>query len=80
MFYDKSTVTPAASDSILHKRTKHIEVDVHFLHEKVHSGIISPCFVRSPDQTGDVFTKSVGPSLLKSSLVKLGLRNVFTSA
>ena len=72
LFCDNKSAIMLASDSVRHERTKHIEVDVHFIREKVRSGIISPSFVRSPDQTADVFTKSVGPSLLKSSMVKLG--------
>ena len=54
--------------------------DVHFIREKVRSGVIVPSFVRSSDQTVDVFTKSVGPTLLDSSLGKLGLIHVFAPA
>ena len=60
-----------SSDSVLHERTKHVEIDVHFIREKVRSGVIVPSFVRSSDQTADVFTKSVGPTLLHSSIGKL---------
>ncbi|GFZ18481.1 transmembrane Fragile-X-F-associated protein [Actinidia rufa] len=59
-----------ASDSVHHERTKHIEVDVHSIIEKVRSRMITPSFVTSADQTADMFTKPVGPSLLKSSLIK----------
>ena len=69
-----------SSDSVLHERTKHVEVDVHFIREKVRSGVIVPSFVRSSDQNADVFTKSVGPTLLHSSLGKLGLIDVFAPA
>ena len=80
LFYDKKSAIMFASDSILYKRPKHIEVNIHFLRKKGRSRIISPYFVRFPNQTADVFTKSVGPSLLKSSVVKLGFINVFTPA
>ena len=69
-----------ASDFVLHEHTKHVEVDVHFIREKVRSGVIIPQFVPSSEQTADMFTKAVGPSLLKTSLVKLGLLNVFAPA
>ncbi|GFY92444.1 hypothetical protein Acr_08g0008400 [Actinidia rufa] len=42
--------------------------------------VITPSFVPSFAQTADMFTKSIGPSLLKSSLVKLGLVDIFASA
>ena len=57
-----------------------LEVDIHFLQEKVHSGIITSYFVRSSAQTIDMLTKSIGPSLLQSYLVKLELVDIFVSA
>ena len=80
LFCDNTSAIMLASDSVLHERTKHIEVDIHFIREKVRSGVITPCFVPSSEQTADMFTKSVGPSLLKSSFVKLSLTDVFAPA
>ncbi|GFZ15830.1 hypothetical protein Acr_25g0002390 [Actinidia rufa] len=80
LFCDNKSAIMLFSDSILHERTKHIEVDIHFIREKVRSGVITPSFVPSYAQTADMFTKSIGPSLLKSSLVKLGLVDIFASA
>ena len=77
LFCDNKSAIMLASDSVLHERTKHIEVDVHFIREKVRSRMITPSFVTSADQTADMFTKPVGPSLLKSSLIKLGLIDIF---
>ncbi|XP_059631400.1 WAT1-related protein At1g43650-like isoform X5 [Cornus florida] len=69
-----------AQDSILHERTKHIEVDIHFIKKKARSEIIKSCFVRSFNQSPDVFTKSVGPFLFQSLITKLGLIDIFTPA
>ncbi|GFZ07004.1 hypothetical protein Acr_18g0011740 [Actinidia rufa] len=80
LFCDNKSAIMLSSDSVLHERTKHIEVDIHFIREKVRSGVITPSFVPSYAQTADMFTKSIGPSLLKSSLVKLGLVDIFASA
>ena len=77
---DNKSAIMLSSDSDLYERIKHIEVDIHFIREKVRSGVITPSFVPSSTQTADMFTKSIGPSLLKSSLVKLGLVDIFTSA
>ena len=79
LFCDNKSAIMLASDSVLHERSKHIEVDIHFIREKVRSGIIIPSFVPSSEQTADVFTKPVGPSLLQSSIVKLGLIDIFAS-
>ena len=66
-----------SSDSVLYERIKHIEVDIHFIREKVQSGVISPVFVSSHEQTSDMFTKSISPIPLQSSLRKLGLVDIF---
>lgn len=80
LFCDNKSAIMLASDSVLHERSKHIEVDIHFIREKVRAGTIIPTFVPSSEQTADVFTKSVGPSLLKSSIAKLGLIDIFARA
>ncbi|XP_059627195.1 uncharacterized mitochondrial protein AtMg00810-like [Cornus florida] len=80
LFCDNKSAIMLASDSVLHERSKHVKVDIHFIREKVRSGIINPIFVPSSELTADVFTKSVRPSLLQSSIVKLGLINIFALA
>uniref|UniRef100_A0A2N9G3G0 Reverse transcriptase Ty1/copia-type domain-containing protein n=1 Tax=Fagus sylvatica TaxID=28930 RepID=A0A2N9G3G0_FAGSY len=80
LFCDNKSAIMLALDSVLHERSKHIEVDIHFIREKVQSDIIIPSFVPSLEQTADLFTKPVGPSLLQSSIVKLGLIDIFAPA
>jgi hypothetical protein len=80
LFCDNKSAIILASNSVLHERSKHIEVDIHFIREKVRSGIITPSFIASSEQTADVFIKPVGPSLLQSSIVKLGLIDIFAPA
>jgi len=44
---------------VFHERTKHIEIDYHFIREKIMSGDIKIEFVNSNDQLVDIFTKSL---------------------
>ncbi|GMP62288.1 hypothetical protein CsSME_00024444 [Camellia sinensis var. sinensis] len=59
IFCDNKSTILLAFDSVLHK-------------QKVRARIVCPSFVPSSYQTADIFTKSVGPSLLRSSIGKLG--------
>jgi hypothetical protein len=42
---------------VFHHRTKRIEIDVHFIRERVASGDPLLEHVAGPDQTADIFTK-----------------------
>ena len=45
---------------IFHARTKHIELDFHFVCEHVANGKIQIGFLSTKDQIGDIFTKPLG--------------------
>jgi len=42
---------------VFHTRTKHVEVDYHFVRDRVAKKEIQICFISSQDQLADVFTK-----------------------
>lgn len=56
-----------------HSRTKHIEVDVHFLREKVQSQVLDFRYISSDDQVADIFTKPLSPTRFLSLSSKLGM-------
>ena len=59
--------------AVFHARTKLIELDHHFVREKVLDGIIDMIAVRSEDNIADIFTKSLPKGPFEDLRSKLGL-------
>ena len=49
-FCDNKSAIMLASDSVMHERSKHIKVDIHFIRENVWSGIIISSFLHSSNK------------------------------
>ncbi|KAM6574267.1 hypothetical protein CsatA_022594 [Cannabis sativa] len=58
---------------VYHARTKHIELDVHFVRDKVINKEIEVRYVPSSDQTADCLTKSLTQSRFHFLVDKLGV-------
>jgi hypothetical protein len=49
---------------IFHARTKHIEMDYHFVRERVAENALDVRFISTHDQLADVLTKPLSTQLL----------------
>ncbi|RVW19866.1 Retrovirus-related Pol polyprotein from transposon RE1 [Vitis vinifera] len=77
---DNQAALHIASNPVFHERTKHIEVDCHFIREKIASGCVATSFVNSNDQLADIFTKSLRGPRIKYICNKLGAYDVYAPA
>ena len=71
LWCDNISSIALASNPVFHSRTKHLEVDYHFVREKVVRGELIVNFICSQDQVADLFTKGLSSSRFKTLVSKL---------
>jgi hypothetical protein len=71
LWCDNLGATFLASNPAFHARTKHIELDYHFVREKVCDGTVQVWFICSKDQLADTLTKSLSAARFKFLRFKL---------
>lgn len=76
VFCDNMSAIALASNPIFHARTKHIEVDYHFIREKVLSKQVDVQHVSSASQTADIFTKPVSVARFQYLASKLMVKSL----
>jgi hypothetical protein len=72
LWCDNAGAIALASNLVFHARTKHIEVDFHFIREKVTNRDIQIQYISTLDQIADLFTK--GHTAVRFCLLRDKLR------
>ena len=80
MYYANQTVIYIVNNPTFHERTKHIEVDCHYVREMVIQGIISTLYTKSSDQFADIFTKRLSVGTYEFLCNKLDMIDIYTPA
>jgi len=73
LFGDNQSALKLTNNLVFHARTKHIEIEHHFIREKVLDNTVNALEVRSEENIADIFTKLLSKTSFKFLRAKFGL-------
>ena len=73
LWCDNLGATYLTANPVFHARTKHIEIDFHFVRERVAACELEVRFISTDDQLADVFTKPATRQMLDRFRTNLNL-------
>ena len=77
---DNQSAIAIAKNPVHHDQTKHVEIDRHFISEKIKSKMISLNYVPSRQQAVDILTKALFRLNFTELSTVLGLENIYRLA
>ena len=80
LYCDNKFAIAIAHNPVQHNRTKHMEVDIYFIKEKLEIGLICNLYAPTGEQLADILTKGVQNPVFKNTLDKLGMKDLFHPA
>jgi hypothetical protein len=78
IFGDNQGAIALAKNPQFHARTKHIDIQHHFVREKQDEGLVDICYISSAEQVADGLTKALPRDAFQHFRTALGLERLIT--
>lgn len=75
VYCDNVSAVYLSNNPVKHQRTKHVEIDIHFVREKVAMGQVRVLHVPSSSQFADIFTKGLPTAIFNEFKNSLSVRS-----
>ena len=80
MFSDNQAAIGIAKNPVHNDKTKHIEIDRHFISEKIEQEIVQLVYIPTKSQTADILTKALPRTNFEELSHKLCMYNIYNPA
>ena len=80
LYCDNKSAISIAHNPVQHDRTKHIEIDRHFIKEKLDNGLICTLYVPIGHQLANVLPKGLCNNVFHKYISKLGIEDLYSPA
>ena len=80
VYCDNKAAINISHNPVHHDRTKHVEVDRHFIKEKIDKGAVCMTYVPTTEQVANMLTKGLSRPLFGKLINKLRMYNLYNLA